>query len=181
MVLKTLESPLDCFPGGSAVKNPLQHRRAWVQLGGLGRSLGEEMSTHSSILAWEIPWAEEPGGLQSVVSQKRQTWLHDKQQQQGTVTEVSVVQTPRCNTGRLQPENSSLLWLCNNDLILGWASEGLWNKEIWGFLLYICPLLYMNLYEPLITHTYNEDDNIYLEGYFEYDQFLSTVPNIVQG
>ena len=32
VVLKTLESPLDCFPGGSAVKNPLQHRRAWVQL-----------------------------------------------------------------------------------------------------------------------------------------------------
>ena len=36
-----------------------------------GRSLGredpleEEMATHSSILAWEIPWTEEPGGLQS--------------------------------------------------------------------------------------------------------------------
>ena len=28
-----------------------------------GRSPGEEMATHSSILAWEIPWAEEPGGL----------------------------------------------------------------------------------------------------------------------
>ena len=28
--------------------------------------LEEEMATHSSILAWEIPWTEEPGGLQSV-------------------------------------------------------------------------------------------------------------------
>ena len=28
------------------------------------------MATHSSILAWEIPWTEEPGGLQSVVSQR---------------------------------------------------------------------------------------------------------------
>ena len=33
---------------------------------GLGRSPGEEMATHSSILAWRTPWTEEPGGLQSV-------------------------------------------------------------------------------------------------------------------
>ena len=32
---------------------------------GLGRSPGEEMATHSSILAWKIPWTEEPGGLYS--------------------------------------------------------------------------------------------------------------------
>ena len=32
---------------------------------GLGRSLGKEVATHSSILIWEIPWTEEPGGLQS--------------------------------------------------------------------------------------------------------------------
>ena len=36
----------------------------------LGRSLEEEMATHSSILAWEIPWTEEPGGLQSMGSQR---------------------------------------------------------------------------------------------------------------
>ena len=35
---------------------------------GLGRSLEKEMATHSSILAWEIPWTEEPGGLQSIAS-----------------------------------------------------------------------------------------------------------------
>ena len=45
------------------------------------RSLGQEdplekgMGTHSSILAWEIPWTEEPGGLQSLESQKSQTRL----------------------------------------------------------------------------------------------------------
>ena len=33
--------------------------------------LEEEMATHSSILAWRIPWTEEPGGLQSVGSQSR--------------------------------------------------------------------------------------------------------------
>ena len=33
-------------------------------------SLEEEMATHSSVLAWRIPWTEEPGGLQSVGSQR---------------------------------------------------------------------------------------------------------------
>ena len=36
-------------------------------------SLEKEMATHSSILAWEIPWAEQPGGLQSMGLQKSQT------------------------------------------------------------------------------------------------------------
>ena len=36
----------------------------------LGRFLGEGDATHSSILAWEIPWAEEPGGLQLSGSQR---------------------------------------------------------------------------------------------------------------
>ena len=35
------------------------------------------MATHSSILAWEIPWIGEPGGLQSMGSQKNQTRLSD--------------------------------------------------------------------------------------------------------
>ena len=37
---------------------------------GSGRSPGEEMATHSTIVAWKIPWTEEPGGLQSMVSQR---------------------------------------------------------------------------------------------------------------
>ena len=37
--------------------------------------LEEEMATHSSILAWKIPWAEEPGGLQSMGVTKSQTQL----------------------------------------------------------------------------------------------------------
>ena len=40
-----------------------------VQPLGLGDSLEKEMATHCSILAWEIPWTEEPGGLQSLGSQ----------------------------------------------------------------------------------------------------------------
>ena len=42
---------------------------------GSGRSSGGAMATYSSILAWRIPWAEEPGGLQSTGSQKvRHDW-----------------------------------------------------------------------------------------------------------
>ena len=41
----------------------------WVQFLGWEDPLEKEMATHSSILAWEIPWMEEPGGLQSTGSQ----------------------------------------------------------------------------------------------------------------
>ena len=41
---------------------------------GWGRSLEEGMATHSSILAWEISWTEEPGRLQSIGSQSRNNW-----------------------------------------------------------------------------------------------------------
>ena len=40
-----------------------------VQFLGREDPLEKEMATHSSILAWRIPWAEEPGGLQSMESQ----------------------------------------------------------------------------------------------------------------
>ena len=65
----------DCFLVAQTVKN------LPAMLETLDRSLGQEdplgkgMGTHSSILAWEIPWTEEPGGLQSVWSQRvRHDW-----------------------------------------------------------------------------------------------------------
>ena len=45
-------------------------RETWVRSLGWEDSLEKEIATHSSILAWRIPWAEEPGGLQSVGSQR---------------------------------------------------------------------------------------------------------------
>ena len=42
----------------------------WVQSLGREDPLEKEMATHSSILAWRIPWMEEPGGLQSTGSQR---------------------------------------------------------------------------------------------------------------
>ena len=42
----------------------------WVQSLGQEDPLEKEMATHSSILAWKIPWTEEPGGLQSMGAQR---------------------------------------------------------------------------------------------------------------
>ena len=48
------------------VKNPPAMQDMWVQSLGQEDPLKKEMATHSSILAWEIPSTEEPGGLQSI-------------------------------------------------------------------------------------------------------------------
>ena len=52
------------------VKNLLAMQETWAQSLGQGDPLEKEMATHSSILAWEIPWTEEPGRLQSMGSQQ---------------------------------------------------------------------------------------------------------------
>ena len=56
------------FPGASVVKNPLPIQETRVQSLGKEDLLEKEMETHSSILAWRIPWTEEPGRLQSMRS-----------------------------------------------------------------------------------------------------------------
>ena len=48
------------------VKNPPAMKKMWVRSQGWENTLEKKMATHSSILAWEISWTEEPGGLQSV-------------------------------------------------------------------------------------------------------------------
>ena len=45
-------------------------QETWVRSLGQEDPLEKEMATHSSILAWRIPWTEEPGGLQSMGSQR---------------------------------------------------------------------------------------------------------------
>ena len=47
-------------------KTHLPIRETWVRSLGWEDPLEKEMATHSSTLAWEIPWTEEPGGLQSM-------------------------------------------------------------------------------------------------------------------
>ena len=60
------------FPGGSAVKNPPANAGETGPIPGYQNPLQGEMATHSSVLVWEIPWSEDPDGLQSIRSQKRQ-------------------------------------------------------------------------------------------------------------
>ena len=57
-------------PGGSAVENTPAVLETWVRSLAWEDPLEEGMTTHSSILAWRIPWTEEPGGLQSMRSQR---------------------------------------------------------------------------------------------------------------
>ena len=56
------------FPGGSHGKNLPAMQKTWVQSLGQEGPLEKGMATHSSTLAWRIPWTEEPGGLQSMGS-----------------------------------------------------------------------------------------------------------------
>ena len=75
---------------------------------GSGRSLGEEMSTHSSIIACRIPWAEEPGKLQSVESQKvRHKWSN-----------FTHIHTYTRDWGILERDSSPILCLASSVVIL---------------------------------------------------------------
>ena len=55
------------------VKNLSAIQETWVRSLGQERPLEKGMATHSSILDWRIPWTEEPGGLQSMGSQRVDT------------------------------------------------------------------------------------------------------------
>ena len=79
---------MDIYRGSLAaqtVKNLPAKQETWVGSLGWEDPLGKEMAIHSSILAWEIPWTEEPGGLQSrglqrvghnlVTESQTQKWL----------------------------------------------------------------------------------------------------------
>ena len=58
------------LPQGSVGKNPLAKQEMRVRSLNLEDSLEKEVATHSSILAWRVPWTEEPGGLHSTGSQR---------------------------------------------------------------------------------------------------------------
>ena len=58
------------FPDGLVVKNLPAMQETQVQSLGQEDPLEKEMATHSSVHAWEIPWTQEPGELQSIVLQR---------------------------------------------------------------------------------------------------------------
>ena len=58
------------FPGAHMVKNLPAVQETWLRSLGREDPLEKGMATHSSVLAWRIPWTEEPEGLQSMGSQR---------------------------------------------------------------------------------------------------------------
>ena len=80
------------LPGGSVVKNPPAKQETWVQSQGREDPLEKEMTTHSSTLAWGIPWTEAPGRLQSWGRKSSDTtWqlnhhCHHKREKEGNST-----------------------------------------------------------------------------------------------
>ena len=68
------------FPGGLDSKESACNMGDLGSIPGSGKSLETRMATHSSILAWRTPWTEEPGGLQSMGSQRvRHDWTTNTQ------------------------------------------------------------------------------------------------------
>ena len=63
----------------------------WIQSQGGEHDLEKEMATHSSIFDWEIPWTEEPGGLQSVGSQKESDTTRATKQQHSYTLPISLL------------------------------------------------------------------------------------------
>ena len=104
------------------VKNPPAMREIWVWPRGREDPLEKGMATHSSTLAWRIPWTEGPGGLQSMGSQRgEQDWVHttmlifinwclgpERKSQAGSKGETD---QPRCEcSGKIEARSTE--WIC---------------------------------------------------------------------
>ena len=70
LVISKYETLAMGFPGDSDGKESVCNTGDLGLITGLGRSPEKGMATHSSILAWRIPWTEEPGGLRSTGLQR---------------------------------------------------------------------------------------------------------------
>ena len=75
------------------VKSLPAMQETWVQFLGQEDTLGKGMTTHSSILAWRIPWTEEPGSLQSMGSQESDTgkWLSKQHREFRQIHRISLL------------------------------------------------------------------------------------------
>ena len=83
------------------VKNPPAMQKSqklmWVPSLGWEDPLEEEMATHSSILSWKIPWAEEPGGLQSMGLQRIEHDWAEQSLPEGTSSSTEVINSAPCS------------------------------------------------------------------------------------
>ena len=99
------------------VKNlPTSARHAGL-ISALGRSLEKGMATHSSILAWEVPWVEEPGDLQSMGLQRFRHDLASKQQQY-TTQQFNLSRCPQLDYKSLKGRDSFSVFLTASSIAL---------------------------------------------------------------
>ena len=89
------------FLGDSVVKNLLakqEMKETWVQSPGWEDTLEEEMATHSNILAWEIPWTEEPSRLQSTgLPRVRHDWAQHSSTKSSSMNKNSATEDEKDN------------------------------------------------------------------------------------
>ena len=131
-------SELQSFPGSSEIKNQPANAGDAGDVGsipGLEDSLKVDMATHSSILAWEIPWTEEPGRLQSMGSQKSQI------QPSNQTTNNKHVTDPLC-----KEEGRSNVWKNKRGQIAiqTWHNFSQSDRDIWRDC-WILKLFYIGL------------------------------------
>ena len=140
-------------------------RETWVQSLGQEDPLEKEMATHSSILAWRIPWMEEPGGLQSMGSQRvRHDWATSLSLSLSTWTEGYTqewIHVDKVKWGDWNHERktlNSLFWFC-----LDWDLKNLHAKIVqcgWGVCcsvakscITLCdPMNYSTPGSPVLLH-----------------------------
>ena len=110
---------------------------------GSGRSTGEGMTTHSSILAWRIPWTEVPDALQSMGLQRvRHDWTHNTQSPEPYALWYSSQKTAWRTTisGKFQVEDNNLFCICNKVFVSKKRRIIYFNEQKCQFLHILEPL-----------------------------------------
>jgi len=154
------------FLVAQSVKNLPAMREMWVLLLGWEDPLEKEMATHSSILAWEILWTEEPGGLQSMGLQRvRHDWAHPHAHQEPrsiTVWVNVIVGFMSPNLETLESIYFKSAILCGNqgrrnsgDLIKDPEEAICWPRTISSPILPPAPRALSNLHFPQIPEHNN--------------------------
>ena len=128
-----------CVRVAQTVKNQPAIQEMWVRSLSREDPLEEEMATHSSILAWRIPWTEEPGGLQSMGSHRvGHDWVTN------TFTFTVCKESPYPGENEHQRSTGETLWVGNHrgsrewllravnpvqlEVALHWVREGVSGK-----------------------------------------------------
>ena len=156
--LTAVSTKLRAFQAALVVKNPSVNaedvRDVGVQCLGQEDPLEKEMATHSSILAWRIPWTEEPGRLQSIASESDITEVSKHACTHTAQTSGYILHSSRSKSGKHQNSGHSCpcIWVLSltllNSVISPYSPHPLLNS-----VQVPCNCLTLN--SPLIPGTWN--------------------------